>query len=229
MALPPLLTLLLSWSILLLASTTTTTVVEGYASWLKCYIEFDDKEEIVMHHPLRGPDASEYGDDVRLEVQSYTENFWTVADEYTLPAVLPPSASGGREEEENDSFQSLLLKVRLSVPPELKLEDVQFVVELQQQGFASNSGAVDANEAAAFVDLGVMCDGRRAFSRSYDEHVVLQINTTTTISSGGDADGSREDIWLAAAWAYEYGPVTLTRTMKIKRNRAERKEGDDEL
>jgi hypothetical protein len=173
------------------------STVEGYASWLKCFVDLDH-EEIVMHHPMTLPQDAPH--QVFLEVQPYGETTWIVAEEYTLPGhdTIPDGESPNPS-----TIQTL--KVRLRVPDALEMEEVQYVVQVKGDG-------------VTFIDLGVMCDGVRAFSRSHDEHVVLSINATMAndISSGNDNDN--DDIELIAGWASEYGPVALTRTMRIKRH-----------
>lgn len=176
------------------------TSVQSYASWLKCYIDLD-QEEIVMHHPMRPPHEAEH--QVFIEVQPYGESTWTVAEEYTLPVANKGTT---------DDDASVTLKVRLKVPPALELEEVQFVVEIHGDDSIKNN-------AAAFVDLGVMCDGSRAFSRAHDEHVVLRVNATT--------DGHSSNITLLAGWAHEYGAVSLTPTMAIIRGAVDGTSGDE--
>jgi hypothetical protein len=184
----------------------STTPVEGYASWLKCFVELDH-EEIVMHHPMTLPQDAPH--QVFLEVQPYGKTTWIVAEEYTLP---------GHNNNDDDTVVSgstgttHTLKVRLRVPPALEMEEVQYVIEVK-------------GDDVAFVDLGVMCDGVRAFSRSHEEHVVLRINVT---SSNNDHDNGGDNIELLAGWASGYGPVVLTRTMRIKRNSLD-PNGRDEL
>jgi hypothetical protein len=165
--------------------------VDGYASWLKCFIELEE-EEIVMHHPMIP--AEHAREEVLIEVQPYGgDGEWFAAPEYTLGRGEKVSRN------RDDLTTTTALKVRLKVPPSLQREDVQYVVEAK-------------GDDVAFIDLGVMCDGVRAFSTKHDEHVVLQINTTatTTIENG--------NIELLAGWASGFEAVTLTRTMMLKRN-----------
>jgi hypothetical protein len=184
------------------------STVDGYASWLKCFVDFDP-EEIVMHHPMTLPQDSPHH--VVLEVQPYGETTWIVAEEYTLPGKHYDSEgepAGDKDSQAPTSTTSTVtkhtLKVRLRVPHALELEEVQYVVQVKGNG-------------AVFMDLGVMCDGVRAFSRSYNEHVVLSINLTSSTGSNS-TDHDDDDIELLAGWASGYGPVALTRTMRIKRN-----------
>ncbi|KAG7353406.1 hypothetical protein IV203_002761 [Nitzschia inconspicua] len=210
MIFPPRSSILVRWMFcfLFIGTIILPSSVHGYASWLKCFLELDE-EEIVMHHPMKPPQDAEY--EVFLEIQPYGESTWTVADEYTLLTTSSKDVTATSA----TTIQSL--KVRLRVPPALKLEEVQYVVEVQ-------------GPHAVFVDLGVMCDGKRAFSRSYDEHVVLQINTTTTSEENDTTtttDDDNNDIRLLAGWAHTYGPVSLTQAMTIKQNAVDSKIGEE--
>jgi hypothetical protein len=178
---------------LLIASTVTHQPVHGYASWLKCFIELDE-EEIVMHHPM--VPAEQAKEEVRIEVQTYGSGDggeWITAEEYTLGDGKKVSR------DEDDLTTTTTLKLRLNVPPKLQNMDIQYVVEAR-------------GSDVAFIDLGVMCDGSRAFSTQHDGHVVLQINTTATTT---EENGSIE---LFAGWASGFEAVTLTPTMILKRN-----------
>ena len=173
-------------------SLVTQQPVHGYASWLKCFIELDE-EEIVMHHPM--VPAEQAKEEVFIEVQTYGSDGgeWITSKEYTLHKGKKVSRN------EDDLTTTTTLKLRLKVPPNLQNEDIQYVVEAK-------------GNDVAFIDLGVMCDGSRAFSTQHDGHVVLQINTTaaTTEENG--------NIELLAGWASGFEAVTLTPTMIIKRN-----------
>jgi hypothetical protein len=167
--------------------------VDSYASWLKCYIELD-QDEIVMHHPMVPPQDARH--EAFIQVQPYGSSEWIAAEEHTLGRGLKATR------DPDDSTFVNTLKVRLQVPEHLEMmnEEVQFVVEAR-------------GENVAFMDVGVQCDGTRAFSRRHDEHVVLQINSTATTSSS-----SSNVVELMAGWAAGYEAVTLTRIMTLKRS-----------
>jgi hypothetical protein len=198
------------------------STVDGYASWLKCYVDLDH-EEIVMHHPMTLPQDAPH--EVFLEVQPYGETTWISREEFTLPkydddnntttTTIPPGESNDTQEMTTTrrTITTHTLKVRLRVPHALRMEEVQYVVQVKGNG-------------ASFLDLGVMCDGGRAFSRSYEEHVVLRINTTLPTNNNTN---DNDDVELLAGWASEYGPVALTRIMRIKRNNVVDPNRRDEL
>jgi hypothetical protein len=211
--------------LVVLNSRSCVRTAEAYASWLKCFIELDP-EEIVMHHSM--VPADEAREKVTIEVQPYyinenkdngetdsstasdtvaaptsvedeiaNDGKWISTEEYSLVQHDGKSAS---------SSTTTTLKVRLRVPPNLQYEDVQWVVEATTAKMATNADS-DPSPSANFIDLGVMCDGNRAFSRRHNEHVVLQID---------DADDV-DDIVLVAGWASGFEAVTLTPKMVLTR------------
>lgn len=210
--------------------------VDAYASWLKCFIELDP-DEIVMHHAM--VPAHEAREKVSIEVQPYAvresqkrkesseddgrqsqpvsaptgiedemanDGKWVSGDEYFLA-----------QDDDSSTPTSTTLKVRLRVPPSLQHEDVQWVVEAMIVPTLSHdeSPSLSVN----FIDLGVMCDGQRAFSRRHSEHVVLQI----------DDDGLDGDISLVAGWASGFEAVTLTPKMILRTGRSTQTLSSDEL
>lgn len=150
-----------------------------------------------MHHSIVS--AEQAREKVFIEVQAYRResdggardgaSLWTSED-----YLLHPRTSDG-------TLDVTTLKVRLKVPPTMAHEDVQFVVEAKGEG-------------VKFIDLGVMCDGSRAFSRRHDEHVILQINST------GGSGGSKDDVELVAGWASGHEAVKLTPMLTLRRNEA---------
>lgn len=90
------------------------------------------------------------------------------------------------------------IEVRLAVPPALMGEDVQYVVE--------------TTEGATFTSF-IMCEGKRSFSRAYDEHVTLVL------------EGSTDTVSLKAGWAAGHEAVSLTPNLVLTKKQA----GVDEL
>lgn len=242
-----LLSLLLLW----ITTTTFTTicsnlpVVHGYASWLKCYIELDP-EEVVMHHTM--VPSHEARHDVVIEVQPYSndrssgsrgndgdDESVATADGAPVPAPVDHDDEGVDDDSDGSSGwiaandyrldndeSSTMLKVRLRVPPALKFEDVQWVVEIagstSEESADGDAAAAAAAATARFIDLGVMCDGNRAFSRRHSEHVILQIDNNNINSSSG------EDVTLVAGWAAGFEAVTLTPKMTLKQQQRGRRQ-----
>ena len=87
------------------------------------------------------------------------------------------------------------VQVRLHVPPALVDEDVQFVVE--------------TTEGATFTSPTQMCDGKRSFSRAYDEHVTLVL------------EGSTDTVSLKAGWAAGHEAVSLTPNLILTKKQAD--------
>jgi hypothetical protein len=86
------------------------------------------------------------------------------------------------------------IEVRLAVPPALIDEDVQFVVETTDGG--------------QFAPPTNMCEGRRSFSRAYDQHVTLVLEGTTPTVS------------LKAGWAAGHEAVNLTPLLVLRKEPA---------
>jgi len=173
----------------------------GYASWLKCFVELDPSEVIMWNHVIPASNAQH---PVHIEVQPYGfGEDWLSADPdgiVPLPAPHPGTP--------------LTLRVRLHLPPELERggDNVQFVME------AKTSTADAAAEAVEFIDKGVMCDGARAFSLRHKDPVILQIDLI--------AHPDLEYVTLTAAWAPGMEAVTLTPTLTLKPTAPK---GSDEL
>jgi len=171
----------------------------AYADWLKCDVELDDEDEIIMHKSIVfTKDQSEEQRRVKIEIQPYVgKSPWLTSA--SLDDLMA---------------KSNLLKVRLQVPPSLtEQRSFQFVVEA-------------TGDNASFVGPGVMCDGRRAFSKQHQNHVLLQISEPT------------QRIELFAGWAAGYEAVKLTSKMILKSGSSDgetitrtpqTEEGSDEL
>jgi hypothetical protein len=220
----------------LLVSILQMKSAHAYANWLKCYIEFDDEEEVIMHHPI-----------VQTKDQSEERKAYIEIQPYASPHGAPWMASTQQEHEElfpssiyntnnatttttttATATTTTLLKLRLRVPPSLKRKDVQFVVEV-------------IGEGVSFVGQGVMCDGRRAFSQQHDKHVLLQMNysktksatsTTNEIENPDDEAsallGLGDNIELVAGWAAGYEAVKLTPKMILSRSLGETMNDDND-
>ena len=152
------------WIISLLSLLLVPPFVDGYASWLRCYVELDESE-VVMHQYIIPADETT---DVSIEIQECgtSDNDQWISSEYT------PSTTTTL----NTPFN---IKVRLQFPYHLLRQDVQYVIEIvteEDDDEQEGEGEEDNNKAvvAEFIDRGVMCEGQRAFSRSSD-HVVLKI------------------------------------------------------
>ena len=187
----------------------------GFASWLKCYVDLDPSEVIMYQKVVAASDAAHV---VVIEVQAFghDENVWLSSSSTTAAT----SATGTNNDNDNDNNPHmntltlptpfpgtpLTLRVRLRIPPSLvggdsqsqhpSPPDIQYVVE------ATTSVSDAAAEVVEFIDRGVMCDGKRAFSRRHDEPVILQIDL--------NAHPELEYVTLVAGWATELEAVTLT-------------------
>lgn len=112
---------------------------------------------------------------VKIEVKPEGSNEWVT--NFTYP---------------KDSLTSV--EVRLSVPPALQEEDVQFVVE--------------TSEGAKFVEP-IMCEGKRSFARNHDDAVTLVL------------EGSTDTVSLKAGWASGYEAVSLTPSLFMRMESSE--------
>ena len=173
----------------------------AYADWLKCYVELDDDEEIIMHKPIVfTKDQSEEQRQVKIEIQPVYMGTYMGKAPWLTSASL------------DDFMAASMLKVRLQAPPSLREQrSFQFVVEATGDG-------------VKFVGPGVMCDGRRAFSKQHQTHVLLQLAKAT------------QNIELVAGWAAGYEAVKLTSKMILKTSSSSddetitpQTEGSDEL
>ena len=193
---------------------TKSSSVHAYANWLKCYIELDDEEEVIMHKHIIPFEQSH--EKVYIEVQPYVSNsrssMWMASTQQNYYDLFPSSKE---TESVTATTTSSLLKLRLKVPPSMKQKGVQFVVEVKANG-------------VSFVGPGIMCDGDRAYSKQYDQHVLLQINSTMVSAAAAneneEVEGSSEidflvgDVEIVAGWASGYKAVSLTPKMILRRS-----------
>jgi hypothetical protein len=199
-----------------------STPTLGFASWLKCYVDLDPSEIIMYQKVVPASEATHVvvievqpygqaaGEDVWWSSSSSVNNLTDEEQDRQMSIVQLPAAFPGTP---------LTLRVRLRIPPSLsqgREPDLQFVVE------ATTSISDAAAEAVEFIDKGVMCDGKRAFSRRHDEHVILQIDL--------NAHPELEYVTLVAGWASEMEAVTLTPLLTLipARTTIEEDEGDDD-
>lgn len=89
--------------------------VDGFAAWLKCYVDLTDDEEIIMNNRIIP--AKDAPLDVRIEVKFSQGDEWTTSSSLFYPPDRPSSVT-----------------LRLKVPPELANEDVQYVMETTTPG-----------------------------------------------------------------------------------------------
>jgi hypothetical protein len=137
--------LLLLWIIALAPITT----VQGYASWLKCFVDLDP-EEVIMNSQV--VPASEARELVRIQVQPEGSDEWMYDFEYDgAPTTTTTTTT---------------LNARLQVSSALQ----------EQRGGAGVQFVMETSSGAEFVDRGTMCQGRRSSSRNYNEHVTLKIS-----------------------------------------------------
>lgn len=191
------------WMMVLFLFLILAVPVHGYASWLKCYVELDE-EEVVMHHFIVPSDKAR--EEVFIEVQQQYQTVHDGTDTHVTEGTTTTSewSSGKEYQLDNNghgtSSDITILRARLMVPPSMEHTDVQYVME------------VTGGTGAQFIDIGVMCDGRRAFSRRQDEYVTLQINPVP-----GGAGTIPNDVELVAVWATGFEAVTLTPKMTLRR------------
>jgi hypothetical protein len=89
-------------------------LTNGFAAWLKCYVDLTDTQEIIMNNRItRSTDARFPG--VRIELKRPEDDHWF--DKIDYP--------GG---------QSTTLMARLKVPNELSEMDVQYVIDILTPG-----------------------------------------------------------------------------------------------
>jgi len=102
--------------LLLLSSGMLTTSVQGYASWLQCFIDLDESE-VVMNHHIRPASDSDYL--VQIEAKLHDgndDNDWT-----TSGLAFPAD-------------QMSVVALRLKVPSQLQHTTVQYVMETTSAG-----------------------------------------------------------------------------------------------
>jgi len=158
--------------------------VEGYANWLKCYVDLDDTEIVMNKKMLTHEDAEHVVD---LQVKRVSNN------------------DDSQKESNNQNWQTANVvypaqtkstwKVKVKPPPELEGQNMQFVVEAEA---IYNSGSSSTDKSAIMFTFPKMCEGRRSFGRNYNEAVTIEI------------DGTPDSVELWGAWAIGYGQVSLT-------------------
>jgi hypothetical protein len=193
---------------------TKSSSVHAYANWLKCYIELDDKEEVIMHKHIIPFEQSH--EKLYIEIQPYVSDskssMWMASTQQDYHDLFPSS----KQTETTTTTTTSLLKLRLKVPPSMKQKGIQFAVEVKGNG-------------VSFVGPGIMCDGDRAYSKQYDQHVLLQINSTIVSAAAAaikkeEIEGSSKtnflvgDVEIVAGWASGYEAVSLTPKMILRRS-----------
>jgi hypothetical protein len=202
---------------------TKSSSVHAYANWLKCYIELDDEEEVIMHKHIIPFEQSH--EKLNIEVQPYVSDsrssMWMASTHQDYHDLFPSSKQTETTTTTTTTttitITTSLLKLRLKVPPSMKQKDIQFVVEVKGNG-------------VSFVGPGIMCDGDRAYSKQYDQHVLLQINSTMVSAAAAvekeKVEGSSEidflvgDVEIVAGWASGYKAVSLTPKMILRRSKS---------
>lgn len=124
--------------------------VNGFAAWLKCYIDLTDEDEVIMNNHIIPSDKAHYPG-VKIEVKRASDDHWLDRLEYIGVG-------------DNRADATTLVTARLKVPNQLADMDLQYVME-------TSSGA-------SFVRP-KMCDGRRAHAMHYGESVLLEISGAT--------------------------------------------------
>ena len=148
--------------------------VDGYASWLRCFVELDESEVIMNYRVVKAESAKAL---VEIEVQpeGAEKDTWTTKTfTYQGPTTL---------------------KARLKVPDDMADDEVQFVIETTKGG--------------EFVGLTKQCEGKRAFSRSYELAVELKLT------------GEEDVVELHAGYATGFGSVVLTPRFKLVKQKSE--------
>jgi hypothetical protein len=124
--------------------------VEGFAAWLKCYVDLQDDSEVIMNNRIVRSENAEHIVTIQVRPEGdLSMNAWT-------DQLVYPAADGGG---------ATTIHAKLAVPTELRRRDVQYVMEV-----------VSGN--AKFLSP-VMCGGKRAHGGHYNDPVVLQIEGTS--------------------------------------------------
>jgi hypothetical protein len=90
------------------------TLTNGFAAWLKCYVDLTDTHEIIMNNRItQSADARFPG--VRIELKRPDDDHWFDRIDYP-------------------SGQATTLMARLKVPNELSEMDVQYVIDILTPG-----------------------------------------------------------------------------------------------
>lgn len=61
------------------------TSVHGFASFLKCYVDFEDAEEVIMNHPIQAHTESPHNIIVQVKRADWPDDAWTT-ESTTYPA-----------------------------------------------------------------------------------------------------------------------------------------------
>eukprot|EP00543_Licmophora_paradoxa_P003955 CAMPEP_0202445352 /NCGR_PEP_ID=MMETSP1360-20130828/4191_1 /ASSEMBLY_ACC=CAM_ASM_000848 /TAXON_ID=515479 /ORGANISM="Licmophora paradoxa, Strain CCMP2313" /LENGTH=174 /DNA_ID=CAMNT_0049061583 /DNA_START=14 /DNA_END=538 /DNA_ORIENTATION=+ len=131
-----------SVGLILLLSIPSTTL--GYAAWLKCYIELDDADEVIMGNKIAAFDTLDETQQVFIEVKE-KEGDGTWMTEYDYPVGTATS-----------------LVVRLKFPEQLDSDPMQFALDIGEGGKISNGGMCDNKRAignSAKTEVAVEIDG----------------------------------------------------------------------
>jgi len=102
--------------------------VHSFASWLKCYIDLDDTEEIVMNSFIQSFEDAEYK--ASVVVRRSGEEDWQTSLQYSAGAHTT-------------------IEARLELPPELHGRDLQWVMETTEGGKFTASAMCDGKRSYA--------------------------------------------------------------------------------
>lgn len=180
----------LSISLLFLSTIIQYTPVVGFAAWLKCYVDLNDSEEIIMNLPI-----------VPFELQNEQQKSVTIEMKLDEPGAewykpitefVYPSNSVAK------------IQARLKVPDDLSRQNVQYVME-----FSSNGCASKKNVCKTKFVRPAMCDGKRGHSNDYSTPVVFEIDTSTSVNN---------PITIFAVWAGGREAVKRTPVYTIRRS-----------
>jgi hypothetical protein len=125
----------------------------GYASWLACYVDLMDNDEVIMNQQIALVDEARHTVELQISPAEGDELFQS---SIRYPANAPSK-----------------WKIRLHPPPELQTSNMQFVVEARA---VSVDGNTSEGEGGAQFTYPKMSDGRRSFGRNYNEAVTLELN-----------------------------------------------------
>lgn len=140
--------------------------VSAYASWLQCFVGLETDEVVMNHRIVPFEDADH---EVKIEIEANDGGDWLQPRDFTYS--------------DNET-----IKLRLMVPPELKNENVQYVMETTEGGVFSPD---------------TMCDGKRAFARQYNDPVTLELS------------GEQNAVQIWAGWATGHEAVRLTEKVTL--------------
>jgi hypothetical protein len=124
--------------------------VEGFAAWLKCYVDLQDDSEVIMNNHIVKSENAEHAVTIQVRPEGDTSrDGW--ADHLVYEA-----GAGAR---------TTTIHAKLAVPAGLQGRQVQYVMEV-----------VSGN--ATFLSP-AMCGGKRAHGMRSNDPVVLQIEGTS--------------------------------------------------